>query len=360
MFATHILPLRAGGAETPTGLIADGRASALFAVLAGVGVAFSSGGTRRPARGRAHLAAAAALLTRGALVGLLGLWLAGLDPPAAVILAYYGLLFVVATPLLRLPASALAVGAVLACVVTPMASLLLRSGLPAGPGEQPGLAALADPGALLRTLALTGYYPVLPWTTYLLVGMAVGRLDLRRRRVAVGLLSGGVALAGLSVATSLLLLGPGGGAATIGRVALQRRRYGTTPTDSWWWLAVGTPHSGMPLDLAHTTGTALAVLGAMLLLARWARPVALVPAALGAAPLTLYTLHVIALTAYPGSGPDDAALWLGHVLAATAVGVTLWLAGRRGPLESVVSGAARGVRRLLDPSTPAPASTWYP
>ncbi|MDT7651792.1 MAG: hypothetical protein QOI36_3198, partial [Pseudonocardiales bacterium] len=148
--------------------------------------------------------------------------------------------------------------------------------------------------------------------------------------------------------------------ATIGRVALQRRCYGTTPTDSWWWLAVDTPHSGMPLDLAHTTGTALAVLGAMLLLARWARPVALVPAALGAAPLTLYTLHVIALTAYPGSGPDDAALWLGHVLAATAVGVTLWLAGRRGPLKSVVSGAARGVRRLLDPSTPAPASTRYP
>jgi hypothetical protein len=161
MFATHILPLRAGGAETPTGLIADGRASALFAVLAGLGVAFSSGGTRRPACGRAHLAAAAALLTRGALVGLLGLWLAGFDPPAAVILAYYGLLFVVATPLLRLPASALAVGAVLACVLAPMASLVLRFGLPARPGKQPGLGALADPGALLRTLALTGYYPVL-------------------------------------------------------------------------------------------------------------------------------------------------------------------------------------------------------
>jgi hypothetical protein len=77
-------------------------------------------------------------------------------------------------------------------------------------------------------------------------------------------------------------------------------------------------------------------------------------------PLTLYTLHVIALTAYPGSGPDDVALWLGHVLAATAIGVALWLAGRRGPLESVVSGAARRVRRLLDPSTPAPASTPCP
>jgi uncharacterized membrane protein len=357
MFATHILPLRAGGTETPTGLIADGRASALFAVLAGVGVALSTGGPRRPAGGRAHLAAAAALLARGVLVGLLGLWLVGLDPSVAVILAYYGLLFVVAMPLLRLPASALAVGAVLACVLAPMASLLLRSGLPARPGDQPGLAALADPGELLGTLALTGYYPVLPWTTYLLAGMAVGRLDLRRRRVAVGLLTGGVALAGLAAVTSVLLLGPGGGAATIGPMAVQQRRYGTTPTDTWWWLAVDTPHSGTPLDLAHTTGTALAVLGALLLLARWARPVVLVPAALGAAPLTLYTLHVIAVTAYPGSGPDDAALWLGHVLAATAIGVALWLAGRRGPLESVVSGASRQVRRLLAPAAPVRAST---
>ncbi|WP_433559998.1 heparan-alpha-glucosaminide N-acetyltransferase domain-containing protein [Pseudonocardia xinjiangensis] len=359
MFATHILPLRAGGAETPAGLVADGRASALFAVLAGVGVALSTGGPVPPARGRAHLAAAAGLIVRGVLVGLLGLVLAGLDPPVAVILAYYGVLFVVATPLLRLPVPALAAGAVLACVLTPAVSLLLRRGLPAGPGNQPGLAALAEPGALLETLTLTGYYPVLTWTTYLLAGMAVGRLDLRSVRVGWGLLAGGAALALLTAGTSALLLGPGGGAAALGPAALQQQRYGTTPTDTWWWLAVDIPHSGASLDLAHTTGTALAVLGAMLLLARWARPLVLVPAAVGAVPLTLYTLHVVALTVYPGTTPDGGAgegtLWLGHVLAAVAIGSALWLCGRRGPLESVVSGATRRVRRLLDPAPPASA-----
>ncbi|OLT14462.1 hypothetical protein BJF78_19080 [Pseudonocardia sp. CNS-139] len=104
MFATHLLPLRAGGAETLTGLLADGRSAALFAVLAGVGIALGTGGTRPPPDARAHAAAAAGLLVRGALVGLVGLWLAGLDPTVAVILAYYGLLFAVATPLLRLRA----------------------------------------------------------------------------------------------------------------------------------------------------------------------------------------------------------------------------------------------------------------
>jgi uncharacterized membrane protein len=346
MFATHILPLQSAGEPTPTGLIADGRASALFAVLAGVGVALSTGGPRRPAGAREHLAAAAGLLVRGVLVGLLGLWLVGLDPPVAVILAYYALLFVVAAPLLRLPAAPLAAGAGLACVLAPVASHLLRSGGPDGPGEQVGPAALAEPGELLGTLALTGYYPALPWTAYLLVGMAVGRLDLRRVRVAVGLLVGGAALAmSASVGSAVLL--SGGGAAAIGSSALRTRRYGTTPTDTWWWLVVDAPHSGTPFDLAHTTGTALAVLGAMLLLARWVRPLVWVPAAVGAVPLTLYALHVVAVTAYPGRGPDDGAVLLGHLLAATAIGVALRLAGRRGPLEAAVSAPGRLARRAI-------------
>lgn len=360
MFATHILPLAGDdGRETLTGLLADGRSSALFAVLAGAGVALSTGGPRRPPDVRSHLAAALALLVRGALVALLGLWLVGLDPPVAVILAYYGLLFAVAAPLLRLPAAVLAAGAVLACGLAPVLSHVLRADLPSGPGGQLGLDALADPGELLVTLSLTGYYPVLPWTTYLLAGMAVGRLDLRRPRVAVGLLAGGTVLALAATAVSAALLGPGGGAAAIGQGALEQHRYGTTPTDTWWWLAVDLPHSGTPLDLAHTTGSALAVLGVLLLLARWARPLVWVPAAVGAVPLTLYTLHVIAVSVYPGSDGSPL-LWLEHVLAAMLIGVALRLAGRRGPLEGVVSLAGRTTRRAVLGGGDAGAATAAP
>jgi uncharacterized membrane protein len=198
MFCTHTLALRApDGSESWTGLLADGRSSALFAVLAGVGVALS---TPRPPDARAHLAASAGLLVRGVLVGLLGLALVGLDPPVAVILAYYGVLFLIAIPVLRLPAPALAAGAALVGIGMPFLSHAWRTGLPDGPGEQAGLAALADPGDLLVTLSLTGYYPALPWTAYLLAGMAVGRLDLRQVRVAVALLAGGGLLAAAAVA----------------------------------------------------------------------------------------------------------------------------------------------------------------
>jgi uncharacterized membrane protein len=347
MFATHIMPLHSRGEETITGLLADGHASALFAVLAGVGVALSTGGPRPPADGRAHLAAALTLVVRGALVAALGLWLVGLDPPVAVILAYYGLLFVVAMPLLRLRAPVLTAGAVLACGVGPMLSLVVRRGLPDGPGEQLGFGALADPERLLLTLGITGYYPVIPWITYLLAGMAIGRLDLRRPQVAAALLACGAALAALASAASALLLGSRAGSAAISAYDLAQRHYGTAPTDTTWWLAVDAPHSGAPLDLAGTTGTAMAVLGGMLLLARWARPLVVLPAAMGAVPLTLYTLHVIAVTAYAGNGSDDAVVWVWHVLVAAAIGTALWLAGLRGPLEAVVAAAGRAVRRLV-------------
>jgi uncharacterized membrane protein len=360
MASVHIFPVTApDGTETVAGLLAAGRASALFAVLAGVGVALSTGGSGRvtedmsgpPSSGRAHAAAAAGLLVRGVLVALVGLALVELDPPVAVILAYYGLLFALATPLLRLRTPALAGLAVVWCVLGPVASHVLRAGRKAWPGDQPGFAALAAPGDLLRELTLTGYYPVLPWLTYLLAGMAVGRADLRSSRVAAGLLGGGAALAVAAAAGSALLLGPGGGAAVLGP-ARAAEWYGTVPTNTWWWLAVEAPHTGTPFDLAHTTGTALAVLGAMLLLAR-AVPALVWPlAAVGSIPLTLYTLHVTAVALYPpeaatADGTSLATLLVVHLLTALVIGVVLRGVGLRGPLEAGVGAVSRGARRAV-------------
>ncbi|MBL8926073.1 MAG: DUF1624 domain-containing protein, partial [Pseudonocardia sp.] len=300
---------------------------------------------------RTHVGAAAGLLVRGALVALVGLALVELGPPVAVILTYYGLLFWLATPLLRLPARTLGVSAAVWCVLGPVASHLLRAGRRAWPGDQPGFGALAAPGGLLRELTLTGYYPVLPWLTYLLAGMAVGRLDLRSPRVAAALAGGGAAAAVAAWAGSALLLGPGGGARVLGS-DLAERRYGTVPTDTWWWLAVEAPHSGTPFDLAHTTGTALMVVGAMLLLARGA-PMLLWPlAAVGAMPLTLYTVHVTALALFPveaaqAVGTPAGALLVTHLLVALAIAVTVRAAGRRGPLEAVVRALSGGARRAV-------------
>ena len=347
MMATHVLPVHSATGETLTGAIAAGRASALFALLLGVGIALWTGAEHGLPGGRAHLAAGVGLLVRAALVGLLGLVLVELGPPVAVILAYYAVLIVVAIPLLRLPAWALGSLAVLACGATPVLSALLRAGGPAGPGAQVGLMSWADPGRALGTLLVTGYYPVLTWVTYLFAGLAVGRLDLRRTRTAWWLLGGGAGLAVVAWGTSALLLATGGAdaiAAASGPGALATQRYGTVPASTWWWLAAELPHSGTPVDLAHTTGCALAVLGALLLLARRFPLVVAPVAAIGAIPLTLYTLHVVSLAVLGGTGPVTL-LW--HVGWCLSLGLVFRALGRRGPAEAVVSAASAAARRAI-------------
>jgi hypothetical protein len=93
------------------------------------------------------------------------------------------------------------------------------------------------------------------------------------------------------------------------------------------------------------------VLGLMLLLARLSRALVWVPAAVGAIPLTLYTVHVAALAARPstlGELPTaDLTLWMVHVGAAVLVGVTIAAIGVRGPLESVVSRLSRLARQAV-------------
>ena len=88
------------------------------------------------------------------LVALVGFALVELKPPVAVILAYYGLLFVLATPLLRLRAPVLAAAAAVWCVAGPALSHV-AAGRPAGAGRATsrGSRPSARPPTLLRELA---------------------------------------------------------------------------------------------------------------------------------------------------------------------------------------------------------------
>ncbi|WP_370452241.1 heparan-alpha-glucosaminide N-acetyltransferase domain-containing protein [Kribbella caucasensis] len=218
--------------------------------------------------------------------------LRAVDTPVAIILVYYALLFVCTLPLLSLRARAL-VPLALACVLfAPVPSHLERSSMYESGGGNPSFGSLDEPGALITELVLTGYYPVFPWLAYVLAGLAVGRLALNSPRLAAGLLVGCAGLSLLAKALSWTLLYPLGGLDQIvSSPAVERRLStslgGTTPTTSWWWLAVSGPHSGTPLDLLHTIGTAPGVLGACLLVARVATPLLAPLVAAGGMTLTL-------------------------------------------------------------------------
>ena len=119
MMSVHLLPeVHGDGTLTPAFLVSAGRASALFALLAGAGLALATGGASP--RLRPRLPVTAATLTRAVLITLVGLGLATLGPPVAVILANYGLLFAVACVVLGARVRALLVTTAAWTVTAPL------------------------------------------------------------------------------------------------------------------------------------------------------------------------------------------------------------------------------------------------
>ncbi|WP_380168623.1 heparan-alpha-glucosaminide N-acetyltransferase domain-containing protein [Jannaschia sp. R86511] len=346
--------------------LADGRPSALFAVLAGVGLALVDGGHEGPRIGYGRMVGRTAV--RAAVILVIGLLLASLELlPVAVILQYYALAFLLLAPLLRLPTAVLAGGGLLWMVTVPFLSHAVRAGADLlGPGPQVGFARLvSDPGGSLTDLFLTGYYPVLSWFGYLLVGAAVGRLALTRAPVVLALTGVGLLLTVGAWLTSRVLLGTAAAQAALAEPDPLTGRgpdgpwFGTTPTSSWWWLAVDTPHTATPPDLLGTTGSALLVIGACLLLARTVAGWALLPlAAAGSMTLTLYTVHVLAATYYwPGISPVTD--WTVHTVVALVFASVWVLRFRRGPLEAATAALvdmAAGPSRDAEPTPRATAA----
>jgi hypothetical protein len=348
---------------------AQGRAAALFGLLAGVGIAFMTG-RRRLTAGRPAAGHAASLAVRALAIGALGLALGYTDAAVtAVILPYYAVLFVLAIPLLFLGTRTLLVTGAALAVALPVLSHLVRPSLPEPPLANPSFARLfTDPLGLLSELTLTGYYPALPWTAYVAIGLAVGRMRLESVRVAAALLGVGVVTAVGTGIASDFLLGAGGRAAILADAStrgtdpavvaqwLTLGPDGTTPPTTWWWLTVDAPHATTPADLLQTIGTSLAVLGLMLLLSQVTRPVlrhlsAVVSeplAAAGSMTLTFYTAHVV----FVNSPLDTYTPTTGYVLQVVTV-LLLGLAWRatagRGPLEAAVTGLTRRAKAAVSP-----------
>ena len=276
-----------------------------------------------------------------------------------MILPYYAVLFLLAIPLLGLRPRTLAlVAAVLIAVAPVVVMVLLDAEGPAlGRADNATFGTLVHhPFELIIELLVTGYCPALAYLAYLCAGLALGRLDLSSRRLALWLLGGGLGLSLTARLVSAVLLfplgelhhlqaaGPLGAAQVVPNVLL----WGPDPSSLWWYLALPAPHSHTPVDMVHTLGSAMAVRGAALLLSRVAvlarvlRPLA----AAGAMTLTLYCGHLLVLgTGVLADAPETMYVLL--VLGALAFGLAWqrWLG--QGPLERLIAIAASRARRCL-------------
>ena len=145
------------------------------------------------------------------MIGAVGLSLGGLEVNIAIILVHYAVLFLCVLPFLGLDVKHLLVLAAGWVLVSPAVAFLLRPWLlaaepPLQLGHNPKWEDLSTPAVLLGDLFLTGYYPVLQWITYLLIGLAIGRLALTSASVPVLLLAVGTAVAVLAKWLSVVMM----------------------------------------------------------------------------------------------------------------------------------------------------------
>lgn len=358
MMATHLLPTFESNADlTPTwiGLTLSGRAAALFAVLAGVGLALSTG-KHRPLDGPELSAARRGVALRALVIVAVGLTLGGLEVNLAIILVHYAALFLCVLPFLGMGLKRLFAWAGGWILASPMLAYLLRPWLlaanpPLELGHNPAWEDLSSPTRLLADLFFTGYYPVFQWLSYVLVGLVIGRLMLAKPLVPVVLLVVGSAVAFAARTLGVSAMESWGGRAALEEIlnspgypldsVLQVNLTGIRQEGSWWWLASAAPHSGTTLDLLHTSAVAAAVIGVCLLLGRlaeWVDLDLLLPLrGAGAMTLTLYTVHVWVVSGFylkplPAGWTEDG-MYFVQAATAIVVGMVFTLLKWRGPLE---------------------------
>lgn len=357
MIAVHSLPAyhEETGEPTWTYGLAAGRASAIFAVLAGVGIAFLSGRHRqRP--GVAATALSWSLAARAAMVALIGLALGFTDSSyGVVILVAYGAMFLLAIPLIYLSTRMLALVTALSAIGTPLLSQAVRPLLPPRFDAQLSFGLLLDdPVRFISDVLFTGEFPALVWMTYVCLGLLVGRLTLTSLRTALTLVGAGVTMMVSSSLLSSMILSPIGGRARIEwAMAPDPERTvddiltfgadGTVPTDTWWWLGVAAPHTGTTLDLLATMGSSLLVLGLFLALAHVTAPVlstlvrlVFAPlAAVGSMSLTVYVGHILFINSdFDHYAPTEG--YLRQVVVIALLALAWRTTAGRGPLEGLV------------------------
>lgn len=377
MLATHLYPLathHAGpdgiSAPSPTriGLAFAGNSSTLFALLAGVSITLISRSSRATAG-----SARQRIMLRALVILVIGLILGELNTNIAIILVHYSLLFLIALFFIHLSTRALAWWAAGWILLVPFLNGLLARfmQLQAGGTEiyvhdwrlwvNPSFTTLLEsPGIFTWDLLFSGYYPVLVFTGFLIVGMVIGRLDLSKLTTAVALAATGLGIGFLSRWAGWVWSTDPTRAERIQYVTQNNPQeyeaglltgsnfsgYLLQGDPAWFGLAV--PHTGAPLDVWGTAGIGLGVLGICLLLSNLLRGklgYLLLPlTGPGSIPLTIYTAHVVAVHVV---GPEPTFisptnLLITHWLVAIVVGIIFRGLGRRGPLEWIMHAVSTG------------------
>ncbi|MFI2436183.1 DUF418 domain-containing protein [Streptomyces sp. NPDC018693] len=361
MYVVHIGPPLSAtdGVASWIRYLADGHSSVLFATLAGFSLMLLAG-RREPKTGLAGRQAKARIAIRAVVLLALGTAMA-MEYGGVIILGFYGVYFLLALPLVRLSARTLAITAAAFALVTPQLAFALNSLLSESVQQSINahdpLHRLSDVGVL--DLLLTGFYPALTWMSFVIAGMALGRLDLSSGTVQRRLAALGASLTVTAYGLSLLLAGKGAlkslaeGGSSSGGSGSMPPDGGSFPDMPASLLLTAGPHSGTTFDIIGSVGVAiLVIVGASVVmdrlprLRRLAKPVI----AVGTMSLTAYVGHFVAQSALSvpaGTGTQQS--WvplLMFVLGATLFAAIWSRFFRRGPLEYLLNAATKPAKHI--------------
>ncbi len=369
MFAVHVAP----PAEDRSGFagwlleLADGRSSILFATLAGFSLMLIAG-RREPKTGLAGRQAMARIVIRAVVLLALGTALTMLRTGILVILAFYGVYFLLALPLIRLRARTLAIIAAVLAVVTPQAAFgldrLLTPSLVESIEKYDPITRIGGDGPL--NLLLNGSYPAITWMPFVVTGMALARLDLAAGTVQRRLAALGPVMMALGYGSAWLIgklypplqdmntdlkdligdlspeqikaLEPGDPAFD----AVQKKL--TDDSTEYLSLLGADGHSGTTFEIVGSLGVAITVLLlATVAMSRvaWLRRLASPLIAVGTMSLTLYVAHVVAYTKLPDGSTDTFVPLLGFIGGAIVFAAIWSRFFRRGPLEYLLNSTTK-------------------
>lgn len=324
--------------ETAAGMV-NGRAAALFVLLAGIGISLLSRQSRLSGE-RADIREDRFNLLRRAVfllaIGLLFRQIWEYD-----ILHFYGIYLMIAAVLLTVSNRNLAIAGFLAAAVFPILYYVLPAqfGIPfwATTSEFTVREVLID-------FFFQGYHPVTPWIAFMIAGMLLGRLDMRDPAVRRKMLIGGIALALTAEAIAFVAL-------DMGLFKLMEDVSQMIDLEEASLLLGTAPYPPMPLFLAVGIGWGMAIVSLCLSFGdrfaerRWITPLVHT----GQLALTIYILHGtvgIWAVGWAGYKPHQTLEWIigysGLFYVAMIIASTLWRRRfDRGPVEAIM-------RRLTD------------
>jgi uncharacterized protein len=261
--------------------IIQGRAAALFVVLAGIGISLLSRQAYLNKDAGAIQTIRRSMLKRALFLFIIGLLNRILWP--ADILHFYGIYFAIGVFLMTVPNLRLGILAIL-----PIAAFFILSFLVgfdrSWDWEGNSLSDFLNVPGLISHLFFSGQYPVFPWLAFLMTGIWFGRQNVYNRSFRRRCL---LAALGAFVSTE-----------TVSWMAFHIsdvRLLGYNVADILPWIANIDPWEPMPLFVLSAIGTSLAVVILSILVAeRFMNSLWLLAfSALGQLTLTLYVVHIL-------------------------------------------------------------------